>query len=68
MPNNRRPNPIADLFSISDIGENEITIIMQAARAFPQLSAYEDNNGEWIAIATEKPTPRQFQAFLKRSL
>ena len=62
-----RPNPIADVFPVSDIGESDIATIMKAARAFPQLSAYEDESGQWIAIATEKPTTRQFRAFLKRS-
>lgn len=62
----KRPNPIADIFPVGDIGESDIAIMMKAARAFPQLSAYEDDSGQWIAIATEKPTPRQFHAFLKR--
>ena len=47
-----------------DIGETEINLIMDAARAFPMLRAYGDDDGRWIAIATRQPTQKEFKKAL----
>jgi hypothetical protein len=64
-PKKRSPSPILDIFSVSDIGAPDIGIIMQAARAFPMLAAYDSPDGRWIVIATEQPTKTQIRNFLK---
>lgn len=65
----RRPNPIADALDPSDLGAHDIDVLMQAARAFPKLRAFESDlpgaSARCIFIATQKPTPRQIQAFLR---
>jgi hypothetical protein len=64
-PKKRRPSPILDIFPVLDIGASDIDLIMQAARAFPNLAAYDSPDGQWIAIATEQPTKTQIRNFLK---
>lgn len=66
----KRPNPIADALDPSDLGAHDIDVLMQAARVFPKLRAFESDlpgaSGRCIFIATQKPTPRQIQEFIKR--
>ena len=57
----RKPaNPIADIFAVLDIGAEEINLIMEAARTFPMLHAYESPDGRFIAIATREPSKTHF--------
>jgi hypothetical protein len=57
------PNPIADIFAVLDIGAEEINLIMEAARTFPMLHAYESPDGRFIAIATREPSKTHFAQF-----
>lgn len=65
----RRPNPIADALDPSDLGAHDIDVIMQAARVFPKLRAFESDlpgaSARCIFIATRQPTAREIQAFLR---
>jgi hypothetical protein len=61
-----KTNPIADAYPVSGISAYDINVLMQAARKFPQLQAYDSPCGEHILIATEQPTPRQIGSFFKR--
>jgi hypothetical protein len=58
-----RPNPIADAIDPSDFGAADLDIIMQAARAFPVLRAFEVENQRHIFLATRKPTPREVSEY-----
>lgn len=66
----RLANPIADAIDPSDLGAADLDFIMQAARAFPNLRAFESDlpgaSSRCIFLATQKPTARQIQAFIKR--
>jgi len=61
-----KTNPIADAIPISDIGANDIEVLMQAARKFPQLHAYASPDGRHILIATMAPTKKQIAAFFRQ--
>ena len=62
----KRANPIADAIDLSDgICAEYLDIIMQAARSFPMLKAFDDPDGRWIFIATQEPTSREIKEFLR---
>jgi hypothetical protein len=60
----RKPNhnPIADIFPVLDIGAEEINLIMETARTWPVLRAYDSPNGRYIAIAVRKPNKTHWNA------
>lgn len=66
----KRANPIADAIDPSDLGAHDIDVLMQAARAFPQLRAFESDlsgaSERCIFIATQKPTKQEIQEFIKK--
>ena len=65
----KRANPIADAIDPSDLGASDIDFLMQAARTFPKLRAFESNlpgaSARCIFIATRQPTDREIQTFLR---